>query len=84
MPSGSVIADFLVRRFPELEGRVSAGHSPPRRPPAEDPPLEFVDPRLSVSILGVRYRRVEDTLTDIAEQILGLQRRKEWKKIIQS
>jgi hypothetical protein len=85
MPHGSAIADFLVGRFPELGGRVRSNHSPPRRPPSGDAPVEFVDTRLAASILClVRYRAVEETLTDVAGQLLELHKRKEWKHVIQS
>lgn len=85
MPHGAAIADFLVGRFPELGGRVRSTHSPPRRPPSGDPPVEFVDTRAAASILGLeRYRPVEETLTDVAAQLLELHRRKEWKRVIQS
>jgi hypothetical protein len=85
MPHGSVIADFLVGRFPELGGRVRSNHSPPRRPPSGDSPVEFVDTRLAASILGLtRYRPVEETLSDTAGQLLELHKRKEWKSVIQS
>jgi hypothetical protein len=84
MPSGAVIADFLVTRFPELGSRVRSYGSPPRRPPSAQT-LDIADTQLAATILGlVRYRRVEDTLTDLAQQILELHRRKEWRSVIQS
>lgn len=84
MPSGAVIADFLRNRFSELGNRVRSDGSPPRRPPSGEP-LGHADTHLASSILGmVQYRRVEDTLTDLAQQILELHRRKEWKTVIQS
>jgi hypothetical protein len=85
MPSGTVIADRLVHRFPELASRVRPEGSPPRRALSGDVTLESLDTHLTASILGLtHYRRVEDTLTDIAQQILELHRRKEWKRVIQS
>jgi hypothetical protein len=85
MPSGSVVADFLVGQFPELGGRVRAVGSPPRRGPTRDSSLEFPDTRPAATILGlVQYRMVEETLTDVARQILELQRQKDWKRVIQS
>ncbi|KAF2676544.1 NAD(P)-binding protein [Lentithecium fluviatile CBS 122367] len=85
MPSGTVIADFLISRFPELGSRVRSYGSPPRRPPSGGSPLDVVDTHLAATVLGlVQYRRVEDTLTDLAQQILELHRRKEWRSVIQS
>lgn len=85
MPSGGVIADFLINRFPDLGSRVRSDGSPPRRVRTGDDPLETIDTNLAASFLGlVHYRRVEDTLTDVAQQILDLHRRKEWKAVIQS
>lgn len=85
MPSGSTIADFLISRFPDLGSRVRSEGSPPRRPPSGDPPLEFIDTHLAATILGlVRYRLVEETLVDLARQIVELHRRREWKRVIQS
>lgn len=85
MPSGAAVADFLISRFPELGSRVRSDGSPPRRAAAGDPPLDFIDTHLASSILGlVRYRMVEDTLKDVAQQILELHRKKEWKTVIQS
>ena len=85
MASGAAIADFLITRFPELGNRVRSDGSPPRRTPSGEDPLEFVDTHLATTILGMaQYRRVEDTLTDVAQQILELHRRKAWKSVIQS
>lgn len=85
MPSSAAIADFLIHRFPELGSRVRSEGSPPRRTTSGDAPLEFVDTHLAASILGLgQYRKVEDTLTDLTQQILELHRRKEWKRVIQS
>ncbi|KAF2640080.1 NAD(P)-binding protein [Massarina eburnea CBS 473.64] len=85
MPSGALIADFLIHRFPELRGRVRPEGSPPRRTQRGDAPLDFVDTHLAATVLGLtQYRRVEDTLSDLAQQILELHRRKEWKRVIQS
>lgn len=85
MPQGSVIAEYLVSRFPELGNRVRATASPPRHPPSGELPLEFVDTHLAATVLGLRwYRPVEETLVDLARQIVELHRRKEWKRVIQS
>ncbi|KAH7119057.1 hypothetical protein B0J11DRAFT_83753 [Dendryphion nanum] len=85
MPPGSVIAEFLASRFPELGGRVHADGSPPRRPPSGNPPLDFVDNRHVASILQLtKYRQVEETLGDVARQIIDLHRQKEWKRVIES
>ncbi|KAF2647852.1 NAD(P)-binding protein [Lophiostoma macrostomum CBS 122681] len=85
MPSRSVIADFIISRFPELGSRVRREGSPPRRPPSDDLPVDFLNPQLAANALGLaRYRSVEETLTDLAGQILELHRRKEWKRVIQS
>lgn len=85
MASSTVIADFLISRFPELGNRVRADASPLRQIPSGNPPLEVIDTYLTTSILRlVRYRPVEETLTDLATQIMDLHRRKEWKSVIQS
>jgi nucleoside-diphosphate-sugar epimerase len=85
MPSRSVIADFIISRFPALGSRVRREGSPPRRPPSDDVPVDFINPQLAAQALGLaRYRSVEETLTDLAGQILELHRRKEWKRVIQS
>ncbi|KAF2877940.1 hypothetical protein BDV95DRAFT_588943 [Massariosphaeria phaeospora] len=85
MPSGSAIADILISRFPELGSRMQPGGSPPRRPPVGHSSLESVDNHLAETILGLaRYRPAEETLTDVARQILDLHRRKEWKRVIHS
>ncbi|KAF2478244.1 NAD(P)-binding protein [Lindgomyces ingoldianus] len=85
MPAGSVIAEFLRNQFPEFGSRIRPDSSPPRQPISGDPPIDFVDTHLAASILGlVRYRMAEETLTDLARQILELHRRKEWKRVIQS
>ncbi|KAF2001307.1 NAD(P)-binding protein [Amniculicola lignicola CBS 123094] len=83
MPSGSVIAEFLASRFPELASRVTATNSPPR-PQSTDPP-DIMETHLNSSILGLtRYRPLEETLRDVAQQIIELQRRKDWRSVIQS
>ncbi|KAF2195554.1 NAD(P)-binding protein [Zopfia rhizophila CBS 207.26] len=85
MPRGPVIAEFLRNRFPEFGSRIQPDTSPPRRTPAEEQPLELVDTTPAATILGlVRYRPIEETLTDLARQILELHRRKEWRSVIQS
>ena len=86
MPRSSVIADFLRTRFPELGNRLQAPPgSPPRRAQSVDPPIDFIDTHLAKAILGLaRYRRVEETLTDLTRQMLELHRRKEWKRVIES
>ncbi|KAJ4303351.1 hypothetical protein N0V90_002244 [Kalmusia sp. IMI 367209] len=85
MPSGAAIAQLLVSRFPELAGRVHSDGSPPRRTTPGHPPVGLSDTNLASTILGlVQYRRVEDTLTDVAQQIVELQRRRSWRQIIQS
>ncbi|KAF2731477.1 NAD(P)-binding protein [Polyplosphaeria fusca] len=85
MPSGSLIADFLISRFPELGNRVRSDGSPPRRPPSGEAPLEVIDTHLAVAILGMaQYRPIEETLTDLARQMLELHQRKEWKRVINS
>lgn len=85
MLSGAAIAQVLVTRFPELAGRVRFDSQPSRRQSSGHSPVGLADTQLTSTILGLRqYRRVEDTLIDIAEQILDLQRRQNWRRIIQS
>lgn len=83
MPSGATIAQVLVSRFPELAGRVGSDGSPPRRMASGS--IGVADAQAAGTVLGlVQYRRVEDTLADVAQQIVELQRRKNWRTIIQS
>ncbi|KAF1945602.1 NAD(P)-binding protein [Clathrospora elynae] len=85
MPSSSDIAEFLVANFPELRGRVSMNGSPQDSTVPELSSLEPLDTSLAGAILGItRYRSAEETIIDTARQILDLQQRKEWKRIIQS
>ena len=85
MPPGIAIAQLLVSRFPELTGRVGSDRSPPRRTSSSYPSVGLSDTQFAGTILGLlQYRRVEDTLTDVAQQIVELQRRKNWRSIIQS
>ncbi|KAF2108736.1 hypothetical protein BDV96DRAFT_504088 [Lophiotrema nucula] len=85
MPSGSAVGDFLIGRFPEFGSRIRSNPSPPHRSPSGEIPLDFIDTRLATSILRLgAYRSVEETLTDLAGQILELQRRKDWKTVTQS
>ncbi|KAH7378321.1 hypothetical protein BKA66DRAFT_442980 [Pyrenochaeta sp. MPI-SDFR-AT-0127] len=85
MPSGSEIAEFLVACFPEMKGRIRTDGSPPRRNHPENLSLDLVNTHMAATILGLsEYRSAEATLVDTAGQILDLQRRKEWKRIIQS
>lgn len=85
MPNGDTIAQLLVSRFPELAGRVRSDGSPPRRPSSNYPAAVLSDAQIAVSVLGlVQYRRVEDTLTDVAQQIVELQRRQNWRAVVQS
>lgn len=85
MPSSAVIAQIIVGRFPELAGRVHAVTSPPHRASLSHPPAGLSDTSLTGAILGIiQYRRVEDTLADVVQQIVELQRRKNWRQIIQS
>ena len=85
MLSDSAIAQFLVGRYPELAGRVRSDGSSSARQASVYSPVELPDTQLASTILGlVQYRRVEDTLTDIAQQIMDLQRRQHWTRIIHS
>ena len=85
MLSGAAIAQVLVGRFPELVGRVRFDTPPSRRQSTGLSPVGLADTQLTSTILGLRqYRRVEDTLVGIAEQIVDLQRRQNWRRIIQS
>jgi hypothetical protein len=82
MPTGDTIAQVLVSRFPELAGRVRSDGSPPRR---QSLTTLLSDTQTAGPILGlVQYRRVEDTLTDVAQQIVELQRRQNWRSVVQS
>jgi hypothetical protein len=82
MPTGDTIAQVLVSRFPELVGRVRSDGSPPRRPSST---AVLSDTQNAGPILGlVQYRRVEETLTDVAQQIVELQRRQNWRSVVQS
>lgn len=85
MPSREVIGEFLVARFPELASRIQSEGSSPSRIIMGSFPLDTIDTAAAGSILGlVKYRSYEDTLTDLASQILDLQRRREWRRIVQS
>ncbi|KAF2259466.1 NAD(P)-binding protein [Lojkania enalia] len=85
IPSRSAIAEFLISRFPELGTRVRADGSPPRRTMSGDPPLDFINTHLTAVILRLaQYRPTEETLIDLARQIIELHRRREWKRVIQS
>lgn len=84
MPPGRTIAEFLISRLPELTGRVNSDGSPTRRP-LSGHSVGLSNTQYVGSILGlVNYRRLEDTLTEVAQQILELQRRRSWRSIIQS
>ena len=85
MPTGDTIAQLLISRFPELVGRVRSDGSPPRRPSSSCPAAVLSDTQITASILGlVQYRRVEDTLIEVAQQIAELQRRQNWRAVVQS
>ncbi|KAF2445804.1 hypothetical protein P171DRAFT_273505 [Karstenula rhodostoma CBS 690.94] len=85
MPTGDTIAQLLVSRFPELAGRVRSDGSTPRRPSSNYPSVVLSDTQIAGPILGlVQYRRVEDTLIDVARQIVELQRRQNWRAVVQS
>ncbi|KAF1848697.1 NAD(P)-binding protein [Cucurbitaria berberidis CBS 394.84] len=85
MPSGSEIASFLVACFPGFQGRVQTNGTPAYRSFVEDPSVPFADIHLTATILGLsQYHSAEQTLADTARQILDLQQRKDWRRIIQS
>ncbi|KAF1973321.1 hypothetical protein BU23DRAFT_135379 [Bimuria novae-zelandiae CBS 107.79] len=85
MLSGAAITHVLLGRFPELAGRLRSDASPPSRLTSGRPPVGLADTQLASTILGlVQYRAVEDTLTDVAQQIVDLQRLQNWRRIIQS
>jgi hypothetical protein len=85
MPSGSEIAQFLVARFPELQGRITMDRSPPRHPLRERPSLDFLDTYLMTTILGISQLRTADvTLADTVRQMLDLQQRKAWRSVTQN
>lgn len=85
MPTGGAIAQLLVSRFPELAGRLRSDSTPPRRSSANVPATVLSDTQFTGSILGlVQYRRVEETLIEVAQQIVELQRRQKWRAVVQS
>jgi nucleoside-diphosphate-sugar epimerase len=85
MPSRQVIRDFLVTRFPEIGSQIQPENFPPSRFMTGSIPPDTIDTAAAGTILGlVKYRSYEDTLTELARQILDLQRRREWRRIVQS
>ncbi|KAF2201286.1 NAD(P)-binding protein [Delitschia confertaspora ATCC 74209] len=85
VPPRGVITEFFLNRFPELGSRIHTGHSPPTRALSGNTPLDLVDTTPTEAVLGVvKYRPFEETLTDLARQILELNRRREWRRVIQS
>lgn len=83
MPTSTSIATFLIDRFPELRGRVRTSTSPPQQSCLEEHSIDIVGTSLDGAMLGLQhYRPVEETIADTAEQILDLQRRKEWRSVI--
>ncbi|CAO2653985.1 Nn.00g107180.m01.CDS01 [Neocucurbitaria sp. VM-36] len=82
MPSGSDIARFLIACFPEFHGRVRMNGY---RSLAAGPSLVLADTHLTASLLGLsQYHTAKQTLADTARQILDLQQRKDWRRVIQS
>lgn len=85
MPSTSEIAEILVASYPELRGRIRMDGSPPLQYDPENPSLDLMSIHMATVILGMsEYHSAEATIADTARQILDLQRRKEWRRIIQS
>ncbi|KAF2011852.1 NAD(P)-binding protein [Aaosphaeria arxii CBS 175.79] len=85
MPSGPSIATLLKSRFPELGRRIRPEASSESQDPQMDSSMDVIDNHLAASMLGMTHHQsVEETLVDTAHQILELQQRKEWKRVIQS
>jgi hypothetical protein len=89
MPSNSKIAECLGAQIQELSSRLVYSKSPLHGSEPEDSPscdaLDALDTSATAAVLGMStYRPIEQTLTDTARQILDLQRRKAWRRIIQS
>ncbi|GJC83572.1 ketoreductase azaE [Colletotrichum liriopes] len=72
--SNQKIANVLRERFPELEGRIPAG-DPTKTALPEG--LFGVDASLAGNMLGLEYRKLEDTIGDTAAQIIELETRAE-------
>ena len=83
MPSNSRIAECLGAQIQELSSRLVYSKSPEDSPSCDA--LDALDTSATAAVLGMStYRPIEQTLTDTARQILDLQRRKAWRRIIQS
>jgi hypothetical protein len=85
MPASAAIAQHLLTYFPELQGRIGVIGTILNQASSGTSYLEPLDTSLAESILGMtRYRSAEETIIDTASQILDLQQRKEWRRIIHS
>ncbi|KAK2008447.1 NAD dependent epimerase/dehydratase [Colletotrichum eremochloae] len=72
--SNQAIANVVRKRLPELEGRI------PKGDPTETALPEGIfgaDASLAEKVLGLEYRKLEDTLGDLAAQIVELEKRAE-------
>ncbi|OHW90935.1 NAD-dependent epimerase dehydratase [Colletotrichum incanum] len=72
--SNQKIANILREKFPELKGRIPAG-DPTKSALPEG--LFGVDASLAGNVLGLEYRKLEDTIGDTAGQIIELEKRAE-------
>ncbi|KAL6703633.1 hypothetical protein ACN47E_009493 [Coniothyrium glycines] len=82
MPSDRRIAEFLHAQFPQSRGRLMHEQSSSHETQAEEFPMEM-DSMTAVAMLGLpAYRSIQETLTDTTQQMLDLQHRKEWRRII--
>jgi hypothetical protein len=85
MPVSAMIAQHLLTHFPELQGRIGVIGTISNQANSSNLYLEPLDTSLAESILGMtRYRSAEETIIDTARQMLDLQQRKEWRRIIHS
>ncbi|KAF2746873.1 NAD(P)-binding protein [Sporormia fimetaria CBS 119925] len=83
MLSSAAIAEVLVARFPDLADRVERGRLPSDEGRRIETALVLQDTQDTASILGIRYRSVEETVIDVAEQMLESQRRRDRRRVIQ-
>lgn len=84
MPSDYKIAAFINSQFPELYNRLAYEEPQPHEIIAEEfsPDVEIAS---TMEILDLpAYRPIEETIVDTARQMLDLQQRKEWRRIIRS
>ena len=85
MSASAAIAQYLLTYFPELQGRIGVIGTISNQGSSGTSYLEPLDTSLAESILGMaRYRSAKETIIDTARQMLDLQQRKEWRRIIHS